>query len=58
MPRRDVGRSSREEMTKGGHNSPKSAPRPSTIQWEQEAARHNVICVGRVFQLGSDFLRK
>lgn len=58
MLRSNVGQVSRQELTKGGHHSPKSAPRPSTIQWEQEAARHDVICVGRVFQLGSDFLRK
>jgi len=56
--RRAMGRGSCQGLTKGGHNSPKSAPHPSTIQWEQEAARHNVICVGRVFQLGSDLLRK
>src|SRR5580704_3622337 len=31
------------EPTKGEHNSPKSAPQPSAIQWEQMAARHNII---------------
>src|SRR5260370_38837171 len=40
----------RQRLTNGEHNSPKSAPHPSTYQAEQRSARHNVVGAAACFE--------